>query len=59
MASQHVLCWHVAATMLEELVSTDLRRAFWSQPPTPDLLVHSDLGGQYCGNDHRKLLRDR
>ncbi len=55
-ASKHVLGWHVAATMPEELVTTALRRAFLAQPPTPELVVHSDRGGQYCGNAYRALL---
>ena len=46
------------ATMPEELVTKALQRAFWSQPPTPGLLVHSDRGGQYCGKAYRKLLHD-
>ncbi|MDJ0367613.1 IS3 family transposase [Hymenobacter sp. H14-R3] len=56
MASKQVLGWHVAATMPEELVTTALQRAFLAQPPTPELLVHSDRGGQYCGNAYRALL---
>ncbi|MBW3127741.1 integrase core domain-containing protein [Hymenobacter profundi] len=35
-----------------------MQRAFWAQPPTPGLLVHSDRGGQCCGNAYRKLLHD-
>ena len=58
MASKHVVGWHVMATMPEELITTALQRAFWAQPPTPGLLVHSDRGGQYCGNGYRQLLRD-
>ena len=58
MASKHVVGWHVMATMPEELVTTALQRGFLSQPPTPGLLVHSDRGGQYCGNAYRQLLRD-
>lgn len=27
-----------------------------AQQPTPGLLVHSDRGGQYCGNAYRRLL---
>ena len=46
------------AAMPEELITTALQRAFWAQPPTPGLLVHSDRGGQYCGNGYRKLLHD-
>jgi putative transposase len=44
--------------MTKLLVISDLQRGFWFQPPTPDLLVHSDRGGQYCGNVYRKLLHD-
>ena len=29
-----------------------------AQPPTPELVVHSDRGGQYCGKAHRQLLHD-
>ena len=58
MVSKLVVGWHVMATMPEELITTALQRAFWAQPPTPDLLVHSDRGGQYCGNVYRKLRHD-
>jgi putative transposase len=58
MASKQVVRWQVGATMPEELVTRALQRAFWSQPPTPGLLVHSDRGGQYCGNAYRQLLHD-
>ena len=44
MASKHVVGWQVGATMPEELVTSALQRAFWSQPPTPGLVVHSDRG---------------
>jgi transposase InsO family protein len=57
MASKHVVGWHVMATRPEELVTTALGRAFLAQPPTSGLLVHSDRGGQYCGNAYRALLR--
>ncbi|MGI4823021.1 MAG: hypothetical protein ACRYFV_17575 [Janthinobacterium lividum] len=35
-----------------------MQRPFWAQPSTPGLLVHSDRGGQYCGNANRQLLHD-
>ncbi len=47
----------MAATMPGELVTTALQRAFWAQPSTPRLVVHSDRGGQYGGNAYRALLR--
>ena len=43
-ATKHVVGWHVGATMPEELVTTALQRAFFAQPPTPELIVHSDRG---------------
>jgi putative transposase len=58
MVSKQVVGWHVMATMPEELITTALQRAFWAQPLTPGLLVHSDRGGQYCGKVYRKLLHD-
>ena len=58
MASKRVVGWQVGAAMPEERVTNALQRAFWSQPPTPGLLVHSDRGGQYGGNAYRKLLHD-
>jgi len=58
MASKQVVGWQVGASMPEELITTTLQRAFWAQPPTLGLLVHSDRGGQYCGNAYRQLLRD-
>ena len=39
-----VVGWHARATMPEELVTTALQRTFFAQPPTPDLIVHSDRG---------------
>ena len=57
MATKHVVGWHVGASVPEELVTTALQRAFFAQPPTPGLVVHSDRGGQYCGNAYRTLLR--
>jgi putative transposase len=58
MASKHVVGWHVMAIMPEELITSALQRAFWAQPPTSGLLIHSDRGGQYCGNGYCKLLHD-
>jgi len=57
-AFQDMASKQVGATMPEELVTTALPRAFWSQPFTPSLVVHSDRGGQYCGNAYRQLLHE-
>ena len=55
-ASKQVLGWHVAATMPEKLVTTALQRVLLAQPFIPELIVHSDWGGQYCGNTYQALL---
>jgi len=43
-ASKHVVGWYVLAAMPEKLVITALQRGFLAQPPTPELIVHSDRG---------------
>ena len=58
MSSKHVVGWQVGATMPEALITKAFQGAFWAQPPTPGLLVHSDRGGQFCGNAYRQLLHD-
>ena len=55
-ASKRVVGWHVMATMPEELITTAWQRAFLAQQPAAGLVVHSDRGGQYCGNAYRALL---
>jgi putative transposase len=44
------------ATMQEELLTTALKWALLAQQLTAGLIVHSDRGGQYCGNTYRALL---
>ncbi|SMB79893.1 Integrase catalytic region [Hymenobacter roseosalivarius DSM 11622] len=55
-ASKYVVGWQVLHTMPEALVTTALQRSLWAQQPAPGLVVHSDRGGQYCGNAYRALL---
>ena len=57
--SKRVVGWQVLGTMPEHLVVTALRRALLSRQPAAGLLVHSDRGGQYCGNAYRRLLTER
>ncbi|GGF28073.1 hypothetical protein GCM10011383_44780 [Hymenobacter cavernae] len=45
--------------MPEELVVSALRRALLSRQPAAGLVIHSDRGGQYCGNAYRRLLTQR
>ena len=58
MANKQVVGWHAMATVSEEIIINDLQHAFWAQPPTPNMLVHSHRSGQYHGNAYCKLLHD-
>ena len=42
--------------MPEKLGTTALPLVLLAQRPAPDLVVHSDRGGQYGGNTYRQLL---
>ena len=55
--TRQVVGWQVRETMPEELVTSALRRALLARKPVPGLVVHSDRGGQYCGNAYRALLQ--
>jgi transposase InsO family protein len=50
--------WQGRADMPEALVTTALQRALLAQRPAPNLIVHSNRGGQYVGNAYKTLLRD-
>lgn len=53
--TERVVGWQVMSSMPEKLVVTALRRALLSRQPAAGLIVHSDRGGQYCGNAYRRL----
>ena len=57
--TKRVVGWQVLGSMPEELVVSALRQALFSRQPVAGLLVHSDRGGQYCGNAYRRLLTER
>ena len=57
--TRQVVGWQVRETMPEELVVSALRRALLARGPVPGLVVHSDRGGQYCGNAYRALLAEQ
>lgn len=54
--TRQVVGWQVRESMPEELVTSALRRALLARKPPAGLVVHSDRGGQYCGNAYRALL---
>ena len=55
--SRRVLGWDLAALMTETLVLEALRQAIGLRQPPPNLIHHSDRGGQYAGDAYRAVLR--
>jgi transposase InsO family protein len=55
--SRRVLGWDLAALMTETLVLEALRQAIGRRQPPPNLIHHSDRGGQYAGGAYRAVLR--
>jgi transposase InsO family protein len=55
--SRYVVGWHLAETMTEDLVLAALTMAIRARQPPPDLIHHTDRGGQYAGTRYRAVLR--
>ena len=55
--SRKVVGWSLSKRMTKKLVVNALQMAIWRRRPLPDLLFHSDRGGQYCSKDFQKMLR--
>ena len=54
--SRKVVGWSMSSRMKAQLVCDALRMAIWQRRPKEGLIVHTDRGGQYAGNDYRRLL---
>ncbi len=57
LCSRRVVGWSLAEHMTETLVLDALQHAIRCRQPPPDLVHHSDRGGQYAGRAYRGLLR--
>ena len=57
--SRKIIGWHLANHMKEELIVTAFKKALVSRTTAKGLVVHSDRGGQYAGNQFRKLIASR
>ena len=57
LCSRRVVGWSLAEHMTETLVLDVLQRAIRARQPPPDLIHHSDRGGQYAGHAYRAVLR--
>lgn len=56
--SRRITGWQLEEHMKEELIVTAFKKALLSRSPKPEMMVHSDRGGQYAGNKFRKLIND-
>lgn len=55
--SRRIVGWQLARDMTETLVLDALKKAIRSRQPGPNMLHHTDRGGQYAGAEYRRLLR--
>jgi transposase InsO family protein len=54
--SRRIVGWELGADMKESLVLSALRFAIAGRQPGVDLIHHTDRGGQYAGNEYRRVL---
>jgi putative transposase len=54
--SRRIVGWELQTHMKESLVLAALRSAIASRQPGVDLIHHTDRGGQYAGNEYRRVL---
>ncbi len=54
--SRRVVGWELRDHMKESLVLAALRAAIALRQPAADVIHHSDRGGQYAGNEYRRVL---
>lgn len=54
--SRKIVGWSIDYTMTEKLVSSTLKDAIQSRQPPPNLIHHSDRGGQYAAAAYRGIL---
>lgn len=55
--SRYIVGWYLDETMTENLVLPGLRMAIGDRQPSPNLIHHTDRGGQYASTRYRALLR--
>jgi putative transposase len=57
LCSRRIVGWEYGSAMDEKLVLSALRRAIRERQPGPDLIHHTDRGGQYASKKYRDALR--
>lgn len=54
--SRRIIGWELREHMRETLVLEALRAAIAARQPIPAMIHHSDRGGQYAGDEYRRVL---
>ena len=54
--SRKIIGWQLDSHMKEALIITAFTKALRNRKVTKELTIHSDRGGQYAGNQFRKML---
>ena len=55
--SRRIVGWQLGEDMTEALVLAALSMAICTRSPEPQLIHHTDRGGQYAGKEYRAVLR--
>jgi putative transposase len=55
--SRRIVGWQLGEDMTEALVLAALTMAIRTRSPDPQLIHHTDRGGQYAGSEYRSVLR--
>jgi putative transposase len=58
MCTRNVVGWELLTHMRAELVINALKKGISRRKPPPELIIHSDGGGQYASKVFRKILID-
>ncbi len=56
LSSRKIVGWSMSERMKASLVCDALTMAYWRRKPGAGLIMHSDRGAQYAGEDHRQLI---
>jgi len=54
--SRRIVGWSFDKDMCEQLVATSLRQSIATRQPAPNMIHHTDRGGQYAGLKYRAIL---
>ena len=57
--SRKIIGWQLEDHMQEALIAGAFRKALNSRMITDGVIIHSDRGGQYAGNNFRKIINDK